>query len=467
MAAVPSGARLRRLTGLLLGSALAALLPAVAAAGPPAGLVVPRATPGAPLVEGCALEARPAMLTPLSDTEVRFVLRLLHPPPPGPGSLELRFAFGDGGHAELPLPANPATTSHVYPAGISGYVARARVVRRDAAGAGQTLARCTLGLGLATAPGTVPAAAVPPPPRDPGAFRFAVISDTNGPYGATRQGEGVAAAMRALTADLRVDFVVHNGDMVGGQRASLSAEQVAAMWAGYDAAIANPLRAAQLPLVPVAGNHDAAPAAALPDRSLYVRHWTPPSAWLRKRLLGPATGYPLAYAFRHAESCFLVLDVPTGRLRPEDLPALDQSLAACRRAPHTFVFAHVPPQRFSERDYGRLQPWNALAERLRRHRVTALFAGHYEVYYDGLFDGVPLVLTGTLAAACQPRRDVPSGCRCRTLAGWPYCQGLSFVLVDVGPAGARWFAVQGPEFRHVLPIEALPPTVLGCQRRSR
>lgn len=370
----------------------------------------------------------------------------------------LAWDLGDGGGSH-PGPS----VERVLPAGLTGYAVRL-VGRR---GGHTASGRLVLPLDPATltaCPG-LPADAGAPPPlpeRPPGATRVALVSDSNGPYGAVAQGEGAAAAVRALVERVRPDLVVHVGDMVAGQKRGLDEGRLRAMWAGYAEAVADPLAAAGVPLLPVPGNHDAAPDPALADRAAYRAFWEerrPPPAVA----LVAADGWPFRYAARLGDTLLVVLDAPTGRVTAADRGWLADVLGA--GAPGvTLVFAHVPPWQPTRRAYGTLRGWSELAPLLRRGGVDLLVSGHYEVFYPTVLDGVEVLLDGTLAAACAPRDDVP-GCRCRPLAGSELCQGLSFVVLDSAQGRVvQRFAVHGPDFDRVLPAAWLPAEVTGHPR---
>ena len=60
-----------------------------------------------------------------------------------------------------------------------------------------------------------------------------------------------------LLPDWQPDLVICGGDMVAGQSLNLSASEIDAMWAAFDAKILAPVRSAGLPFALTIGNHDA------------------------------------------------------------------------------------------------------------------------------------------------------------------------------------------------------------------
>ncbi|NEP47033.1 MAG: metallophosphoesterase, partial [Okeania sp. SIO2H7] len=95
------------------------------------------------------------------------------------------------------------------------------------------------------------------PPR--GDVRLVVISDLNGAYGATDYDPEVDKAI-ALLPFWNPDVVICGGDMVAGQKVTLSDAELQAMWAAFDAHVAAPLRQMEIPYGFTLGNHDASGA---------------------------------------------------------------------------------------------------------------------------------------------------------------------------------------------------------------
>ena len=60
-----------------------------------------------------------------------------------------------------------------------------------------------------------------------------------------------------LLLQQKPDLVICAGDMVAGQKTSLTDRQLAAMWEGFETSVRRPLEAAGIPLLPAMGNHDA------------------------------------------------------------------------------------------------------------------------------------------------------------------------------------------------------------------
>lgn len=115
-----------------------------------------------------------------------------------------------------------------------------------------------------------------------GDVRLVVISDLNSVYGATDYDPEVDKGI-ALLPFWKPDMVVCSGDMVAGQRPTLSEAQIKAMWAAFDDHVAAPLRRAKLPYGFTIGNHDASGAVGVKgtflfqnERDLASAYWNEP-----------------------------------------------------------------------------------------------------------------------------------------------------------------------------------------------
>jgi hypothetical protein len=311
-----------------------------------------------------------------------------------------------------------------------------------------------------------------PPPPEPGetSFRFVVISDSNGPYGSIAQGTPVPKAVASIVGAVRPELVVHNGDMVAGQRADFTREHLERMWEGYHEAITQPLLLAGIPLAPVAGNHDASPNIPR-EREMFRHQWRRP-AFVPELTFVADRDYPIRYTFTHKGALFVVMDGASGRVEEGDLRWLRTQLESAKIYTARFVFSHVPLHKFTDAHFGDVVQREEAHEELRRPagedeleysgldkhfrvynlfletNVTMLFSGHYEVYYKGRYGALRVVSTGNIA-----------GTR-RALSGQDRGQGPSYVVVDVvGGRPKHVFAVRGPDFRSRFDESELPSEV--------
>ncbi|MEL7522266.1 MAG: metallophosphoesterase, partial [Cyanobacteria bacterium J06553_1] len=100
------------------------------------------------------------------------------------------------------------------------------------------------------------------PPRQD--FRIVVISDLNSQYGSTEYEPEVTQAI-SLIPQWQPDLVLCGGDMIAGQKTSLTKSEIESMWGAFDTQVAAPLRSQQIPFGFTIGNHDGSGAVKEQD----------------------------------------------------------------------------------------------------------------------------------------------------------------------------------------------------------
>jgi hypothetical protein len=286
-------------------------------------------------------------------------------------------------------------------------------------------------------------------------FRVVVISDLNSAYGSTSYGPEVSTAVRLIREEWQPDLVLAAGDLIAGQRPSLTDDNVRAMWAAFDSVVGAPLRSAGIPFGFSLGNHDAsAYPAHQRDRAFAVAHWR-----AAQRHPGVAfvdsTYFPLYYSFRQGP-LFVVAWDATSAIMPQDTTMMRWLHAqlgsdAARRAPFRLVLGHLPLHAVAE---GRDRPGEVLEspESLRalleRYEVHSYISGHHHAYYPGRRGALELLHTGALGDGPRPLlgRVEPSP---RTVTILDF-NGLS------GTVANTTYEVSGTALGDSVPLASLP-----------
>jgi 3',5'-cyclic AMP phosphodiesterase CpdA len=244
-------------------------------------------------------------------------------------------------------------------------------------------------------------------------IRIAVISDLNGSYGSTDYGRPVHAAVRRILAE-RPDLVIVAGDMVAGQRVNpkLSPGEIAAMWAGFEAAVAGPLRQAGIPILAVPGNHD---ASAYSGFEAERRAFAAASAGWRPDLRFVSDeGWPFRFAAEVGDVLVVGLDITVpGLPAPPQVDWLAGLLAAeSGRHRAVLVVGHLPLRPVSEGRERDIIGDEAFQQTLAEGGVAAYLSGHHHAFAalrigpvihvaQGALGGGPRVRIGETARAPQ------------------------------------------------------------------
>jgi predicted phosphodiesterase len=242
----------------------------------------------------------------------------------------------------------------------------------------------------------------------PSKLRIAAISDLNGAYGATTYDPEVSQAI-ALMERWQPDLVLCAGDIVAGQKRSLSREDIKAMWAGFDREIMSALQ--KFPFAPTIGNHDGSGALHQGefifqrDREIAAAYWQDRQNRLGIELLD-SRRFPFTYSFRHQNIFFLVWDASTGKIPDTDLAIARENLAsqAAQTADLRMVLGHLPLYAVGvgrDRPGDVLQDADQLRSLLERHRASTYICGHHHAYFPGEVGKLQTLHAGNLGSASR------------------------------------------------------------------
>ncbi|HZG37834.1 MAG TPA: metallophosphoesterase [Nodosilinea sp.] len=261
---------------------------------------------------------------------------------------------------------------------------------------------------VASAPGGM----VNPPRKD---VRLVVISDLNSAYGSTDYDPEVDKAI-ALLPFWQPDLVVCGGDMVAGQKPSLTTAQINAMWQAFDDHVAAPLREQSLPFGFTIGNHDASGARDSnnnflfqQERDLATAYWTTPEHSPGVNFID-RDEFPFYYTFEHQGIFFMAWDGSSSRIPADKLAWVEQALAseAAQQAKARILISHLPLYGVA---VGRDKPGEVLdnADQLRslleRYNVHTYISGHQHAYYPGHRGNLQLLHMGILGSGPRPLID--------------------------------------------------------------
>ncbi|MEX5728711.1 hypothetical protein Ga0609869_002064 [Rhodovulum iodosum] len=281
-------------------------------------------------------------------------------------------------------------------------------------------------------------------------LRVVVISDLNGSYGSVRYDPRVSAAVKRIIG-LRPDLVISTGDMVAGQRRPhLSGKEVRGMWAGFHAAVSDPLARAGIPLAVTPGNHDASAYHGFErERRIYAEQWRgrrPDVEFI------DGADYPFFYAFDLGGVRFVSLDVTTvGPLRPAQMQRLETALADA--GPARIVFSHLPLWPFAQGRETEVIGDPALERLFGRLGIDMHLSGHHHAFYPGSAGGIALISQACLGSG--PRRLIGDNDR----------SDQAITVLDITQQGdiGVW-ALSGPAFDKRVEIGDLPAALRSKSR---
>ncbi|OWL98284.1 metallophosphoesterase [Deinococcus indicus] len=266
--------------------------------------------------------------------------------------------------------------------------------------------------------------AAPVSPAVPGPVRVAILSDFNGAYGSTSYPPALGRSVARIVNDWRPDAVLSAGDVIAGQKASLTDAQVRAMWVAFDRDVRVPLNRAGIPFAFTPGNHD----ASLPrDRREARTYWQahPPALTFVDR-----ADFPFRSSFTLGGGTVFVatLDAagPVVDAGQRAWLAAQLASAPARAAGIRLVLGHLPLAGVSEgknRAGEIIRDAGPLRQVMQDGRVLAYVSGHHAAYYPGRLGGLNVLASGGIGG--------------RDYVGHPGTARSTLTLLTLHPAAGR------------------------------
>lgn len=287
--------------------------------------------------------------------------------------------------------------------------------------------------------------------------RIVVISDLNSSYGSTDYEPEVKRAI-ALLPQWNPDLVVCAGDMVAGQKLSLSESQIRAMWQAFEQHVAAPIRSYQLPLAITIGNHDGSSAVKdgkmlfETDRRLAAEYWQSPQHSLHPDWVDRGN-FPFYYSFLHRDVFYLVWDASSHLIESSQLGWVEENLGSrtAQQAKMRMVIGHLPLYAVSQgRDeFGNyLEQAQQLQSLLETYNVHTYISGHHHAYFPGKQGQLELLSAGALGSG--PRQ----------LINTPTPPKKTATIVDiVADLGTTEYTTYDLSSLEIISYDSLPPAI--------
>lgn len=260
-------------------------------------------------------------------------------------------------------------------------------------------------------PSQIPTLSTPAPPGmfapKKGDIRLVVISDLNSRYGSTTYESQVEKTIPFIS-EWQPDLVLCAGDMVAGQKLSLTEENIQAMWNSFDRYIATPLRQTKQPFAITIGNHDGSGYIKsgkfifAKERRLAENYWSQHQNDLNLEFF-EGDEFPFYYSFLHKEIFYLIWDASTFQIPNQQLEWVEKSLESsqAQTAKMRIVMGHLPLYAVA---VGRNKFGDVLTEAeklqtlLEQYNVHLYISGHHHAYFPGYKGNLKLLYTGAVGS---------------------------------------------------------------------
>jgi len=285
------------------------------------------------------------------------------------------------------------------------------------------------------------------------ALKICVISDLNSSYGSTSYSDDVKAVISQLGL-IKPDIILCAGDMVAGQKASLSEENINAMWGSFKNTVLNPVLKLNIPFGFTVGNHDASPSY-LTDRKLSQKFWKDNIEATGLDFVD-SSHYPFYYSYIKSNVFFMSWDAAGAKIDPEVYDWMKTQLNGklAKKARLRILTGHLPLYAIvdSKNKTGEVNsdPEAALGF-FKQHGLDLYISGHQHAFYPAIKDGIRFLNAGCIG-------DGP-----RKLIGNTTDAVKTYTLVEVPKRKPIKFSYKTyiPNTNAEIELKSLPDSIIG------
>jgi predicted phosphodiesterase len=284
-------------------------------------------------------------------------------------------------------------------------------------------------------------------------LKIAVISDLNASYGSVDYDAEVSAVIKKM-AMIKPDIILCGGDMIAGQKASLTEQNIKAMWQGFKQTVLTPVQQLKIPFGFTLGNHDASPSY-LTDRAMAKQFWIENVNATGLHFID-STHYPFYFSYILNNVFFISWDAAGARVPAEVYEWMNAQLATitARAAKMRVLLGHLPLYPIVEQ---KNKPGEVNADAdgalsfFKDNGIDLYISGHQHAFYPAKKEGIRLLNAGCIGSGE------------RRIMGHADTAKKTYTIIEV-PAGA------GQQFRYttyiansgqVIDPRSLPDSVIG------
>lgn len=235
-------------------------------------------------------------------------------------------------------------------------------------------------------------------------IKIAVISDLNSSYGSTAYHPDVYATLKELE-NIKPDIILCAGDMIAGQKASLTTAQTQAMWNSFDNNILKPIQRTKVPFGFTVGNHDASPSY-LQDRELAQQFWKSKQKQLGLNFIDQSH-FPFYYSYQQDGIFFISWDAAGSKVNQEVFNWMEKQLQskAAKKAKLRILLGHLPLYAIVA---SKNKPGEVLADNektvdfFKLNGIDLYISGHQHAYYPSFAKKLRLLNTGCIGEGPRP-----------------------------------------------------------------
>lgn len=235
-------------------------------------------------------------------------------------------------------------------------------------------------------------------------LKILLISDLNGSYGSLTYSPDVTAVLNEI-GKIKPDLILCGGDMVAGQKASLTEQNIVEMWQSFKKVVFDPIKKEKIPFGFTLGNHDASPNF-LKDKAIATQFWKAEQEGTRLTFVD-STNYPFYFSYLKNNVFFISWDAAGAKIKPELYEWMKEqtNLPVAKNARMRILLGHLPLYGIvaAKNKPGEVNadPDGALTF-FKTHGIDMYISGHQHAYYPATKDGIQLLNSGCIGDGPRP-----------------------------------------------------------------
>ncbi len=290
-------------------------------------------------------------------------------------------------------------------------------------------------------------------------IKIAVISDLNSSYGSTVYHPDVTTTLKALDS-IKPDIILCGGDMVAGQKASLSKTQLQNMWSSFDSNVLKPIQQSKVPFGFTVGNHDASPNYQQ-DRQTAQEFWSTKRKHLGLEYVDDSN-YPFYFSYQQNDIFFISWDAASAKINQEVFDWMEKQLQskAAKRAKLRVLLGHLPLYAIVA---SKNKPGEVLADNentanfFKKNGIDLYISGHQHAYYPASEQQLRLLNTGCIGEGPRP------------LLGHDSPATRTYTIIEVPANNPKMFNYKTftPNTGKQIELSQLPDSIVGFNGVSK
>ncbi|MCA5006228.1 metallophosphoesterase family protein [Sphingobacterium bovistauri] len=285
-------------------------------------------------------------------------------------------------------------------------------------------------------------------------IKILLISDLNDSYGSVGYSKEVHDVVQKVK-EIKPDIILCGGDMVAGQKASLTVSRIDSMWSAFDQTVLRPIYELGVPFGFTMGNHDASPSYHL-DREASYKFW---SINKNKTNLAYVDDKYFPYYFSYIKNnvFFISWDASSAVIPLEVKLWMEGQLALpiAKKSRARIVLGHLPLYAIVSSKNKKGEVINDADETLdflKENNVDMYISGHQHAYYPATKEQFTLLNAGCLGGG--PREIMghhAKASKAYAIVELPKRKGIDKIKIT---------GFEPVSHRHIV-LESLPDSVSG------